>query len=95
MNDLLSAIVIAYVLCNSAAFLSFALDKRSAERNRWRLSERFLLFTAFFGPFGAYAAMKIFRHKTRTFRFYLVPVFMFLHILIIAALSARVYPVAW
>jgi uncharacterized membrane protein YsdA (DUF1294 family) len=84
-----------YAACNGVAFLAFALDKRSAERNRLRISERFLLLSAAAGPFGALMGMKLFRHKTRKLKFYLVPAFLFLHLLIIAALVTGFYPVSW
>ena len=42
-----------------------------------------LLALAFFGPFGALAAMKLFHHKTRKMKFYLVPLFTAFHLSII------------
>ncbi len=42
-----------------------------------------LLFFALVGPFGAYAAMLVFRHKTRKMKFYLVPVCAMLHIVML------------
>jgi uncharacterized membrane protein YsdA (DUF1294 family) len=85
MNEIFATGVILYALCNGFAFFAFAVDKRAAEKNRWRFSERFLLFSALAGPLGACCAMKFFRHKTRALKFYLVPFFLFLHIIIIAS----------
>jgi uncharacterized membrane protein YsdA (DUF1294 family) len=70
------------VLCtvNLAVFVIFARDKHAARKNTRRTSERTLVFLALFGPFGAYGAMKIYRHKTRKIIFYVVPVFLILHL---------------
>jgi len=76
-------ILIFYPAVNIAAFLIFGYDKRNALRNTWRISEGMLLALAFSGPFGALAAMKVFRHKTRKMKFYLVPLFAAFHLAII------------
>lgn len=72
-------ILIAYVLLNGCAFLLYGLDKRKAEKNAWRTPERTLLFFSLLGPFGAWAGMQRFRHKTTKPKFRLVPVFMVAH----------------
>jgi uncharacterized membrane protein YsdA (DUF1294 family) len=92
INELFIALVILYALGNGIAFISFALDKGFAVKNHRRLSERSLMIAAAAGPFGAYLSMKIFRHKTRRFKFYLVPAFLLMHIVVIAALLTRYYP---
>jgi uncharacterized membrane protein YsdA (DUF1294 family) len=86
---------VVYALCNGFALLAFALDKRLAVKNRRRISERFLLLSAAAGPFGAFTSMQLFRHKTQKLQFYLVPAFLFLHILIIGVLVTRLYPFPW
>jgi uncharacterized membrane protein YsdA (DUF1294 family) len=68
-----------YALMNGWAFVSFAMDKQKARANSWRTPENTLLVVAFLGPFGAFAAMTLFRHKTKKLKFYLVPVFVLLH----------------
>jgi len=75
-----------YAVLNSIAFLLFAHDKRRAKNNAWRTPENRLLLIAAFGPFGAYGAMLIFRHKTRKLKFYLVPVFLIIHSVVIISL---------
>lgn len=72
-----------YLLLNLAAGAVFALDKRRAQKNRWRISENTLLLLALMGPFGAYCSMQIFRHKTDKIKFWLVPVFLVLHLVLI------------
>ncbi len=72
-----------YAFLNIIAFLIFANDKRKAKKNAWRTPENLLLVFAALGPFGAFGAMLIFRHKTRKLKFYLVPLFLFIHIVAI------------
>jgi len=78
---LLSPAAIAlYALVNSVVFCMYAYDKHMARAGGWRIPEHTLLGAALFGPFGAYGAMLLFRHKTRKMKFYLVPAFMVIHI---------------
>lgn len=74
--------LIMYTGLNILAFGAFALDKHRAQKNSWRIPETTLLVFAVIGPFGALAAMKLLRHKTRHTKFLLVPVFAVLHILL-------------
>ena len=53
------------------------------------LSERRLLSLSFLGPFGAFAAMRLFRHKTRKRKFLMVPAFLVLHLIIIVYVFYR------
>ncbi|WP_292392815.1 DUF1294 domain-containing protein [Methanoculleus sp. UBA303] len=77
---LLPAAAAVYLLANILSFSAFFRDKRSAERTAWRTPEQRLLVLALFGPFGALAAMRAFRHKTQKAKFRLVPLFLCLHI---------------
>jgi len=76
----------AYTAVNGIVFLLYWRDKRAARRRRHRTSEAALLTAAAAGPFGAYMAMQLFRHKTRRPRFVLVPLFLLAHIVAIAYL---------
>ena len=78
--------LILYALVNGCAFVAYAYDKKKAATAAWRTSENVLLLYALAGPFGAYAGMKIFRHKTRTIKFYLVPLFLVIHSGVIIAI---------
>jgi uncharacterized membrane protein YsdA (DUF1294 family) len=69
-----------YTILNGIVFSFYAYDKRKAQKNAWRTPENRLLFCALIGPFGAYAAMQVFRHKTQKLKFYLIPGFLLLHI---------------
>jgi len=72
--DLILFLVVLTVL-NVFVFFRFAGDKYAARRNVKRTSERTLIFLALLGPFGAYGAMKVFRHKTQKLKFHLIPLF--------------------
>jgi uncharacterized membrane protein YsdA (DUF1294 family) len=74
---------IVYAILNVIVFSVYAYDKRNAQKTEWRTSEKRLLFLALLGPFGAYGAMNIFRHKTLKTKFLLVPVFLVLHLVMI------------
>jgi len=72
--------IIPYIILNIISLALFGYDKYQAVREEYRISERHLLVVAFFGPFGAYAGMRIFRHKIRKPLFsILVPVFIVIH----------------
>jgi uncharacterized membrane protein YsdA (DUF1294 family) len=75
--------LMVYTFLNGMAFLFYALDKSAARKKTWRIPENLLLCIALIGPFGACAAMKVLRHKTRKWKFYLVPLFTILHIAIL------------
>ncbi len=68
-----------YIVVNIIAFLVYGRDKHKAENGTWRTSEKTLIIAAFLGPFGAYAGMRKFRHKTQKLKFKLVPFFLMLH----------------
>lgn len=82
----IQGILLTYALLNLMALLVFYLDKRKAVSGKWRTREGTLLSVAFFGPFGAFAGMKLFRHKTRKLVFVLVPFFVILHMVLIVYL---------
>jgi uncharacterized membrane protein YsdA (DUF1294 family) len=69
-----------FSVINGIAFLFFALDKSAARKNTWRTSENLLLLISLIGPFGAFAAIQVLRHKTRKLKFYRVYVFILLHL---------------
>jgi uncharacterized membrane protein YsdA (DUF1294 family) len=73
-------ILAVFILINLTAFFVVAHDKRKAvTRNRDDRTPEGLLFflAAAFGSFGVYAAMVLFRHKTKKWYFTLgVPLLM-------------------
>ena len=75
--------VIFLLLINGVSLTLFGVDKLKSIGKKWRIPETQLLLVAFFGPFGAYAAMLLFRHKIRKIKFLLVPVFMVIQLYLI------------
>ncbi len=71
------------VIVNFVALAIFGIDKLNSKKGVWRIPESRLLLVAFFGPFGAYAGMLLFRHKTRKIKFLLVPIFLFIQVFVI------------
>ena len=66
----LEALCVFLVLTNALTFALFAIDKRKAVKNKWRISEKALLTaTIVFGGLGAVAAMYFIRHKTQKRKF--------------------------
>ena len=63
---MLRAIALWLGLINLITFGVFWLDKRRAEKGKWRVSEKeLLLWAAAGGSPAAFYAMRKFRHKTR------------------------------
>ncbi|MEI7434344.1 MAG: DUF1294 domain-containing protein [Methanomicrobiales archaeon] len=77
---------------NGIAFFSYYIDKRNAQHNSWRTPERTLLMWGLIGPFGAYLAMRMFRHKTQKTKFLLVPVFLAMQLMLITFVLAKIVP---
>lgn len=71
--------LILYAMLNGCVLVAYARDKQKAGTTAWRTPENVLLVYALAGPFGAYAGMQVFRHKTRKWKFYLVPFFVLVH----------------
>jgi uncharacterized membrane protein YsdA (DUF1294 family) len=81
LSSLAPALVVVYALVNGGVFCLYGYDKYAARTGRWRIPESTLLGFALIGPFGAFGAMLLFRHKTRKLKFYLVPLFLVLHVI--------------
>jgi uncharacterized membrane protein YsdA (DUF1294 family) len=64
-------LLIAYtIIINIISFSVCFLDKKKAEKNRQRISEKMLFFLSIIGgAVGMYLAMQIFRHKTQHLKF--------------------------
>lgn len=62
--------IVLFIILNLITFAIFGFDKLLARMNRDRVSENFLLALAIAGgSVGAVFAQKLFRHKTRKFRY--------------------------
>ena len=63
-------IIIYLVIVNIIGFLAMWLDKRKAEKGRWRIQEKTLfMLTVLGGGIGTIAGMYTFRHKTQKLSF--------------------------
>lgn len=55
---------------NAAVFILYGADKQKAKKGAWRIPEKTLLTgTWLLGGVGAFAAMRVFRHKTKHIAF--------------------------
>ena len=75
--------IVFLLILNIISLIFFGVDKLKSVRRRWRIPELRLLLLALLGPFGAYAGMLLFRHKTRKVKFLLVPIFLFIQLYLI------------
>jgi uncharacterized membrane protein YsdA (DUF1294 family) len=66
-------ILVFYCVASMVTFVTYFLDKSAAQAGRWRVSEKTLHLLALIGGWpGAWAAQKMFRHKTKKQEFQLV-----------------------
>jgi len=75
--------IVFLLIFNIISLIFFGVDKLKSVRSRWRIPELRLLLLALIGPFGAYAGMLLFRHKTRKVKFLLVPFFLLIQLYLI------------
>ena len=85
------AVIAVLLAVNVYAFILMGVDKRRARKQMWRISERRLLLTALcFGGIGAFAGMRLFRHKTQHMRFRIgIPIMLILQLLLIGMLIIK------
>ena len=74
------------VIWNIVSFALFAIDKKRAEANKWRIKEATLFLSAFaMGGVGALLGMNLLRHKTKHMSFkILIPLAVLVNIIILA-----------
>lgn len=66
-------IITPYIIWNLIVCILYGIDKRRAEKDAWRISEKTLILCAVcLGAVGAYAGMKLFRHKTKHMKFQII-----------------------
>lgn len=54
------------IIINIIGILIMGIDKRKAQKQQWRISEKTLFITALLGgSFGVRIGMELFRHKTK------------------------------
>lgn len=63
-------IIIYFVAINLIGFLTMYIDKRRAQKGKWRIPEKTLfIITALGGGIGTTSGMYAFRHKTQKIAF--------------------------
>lgn len=68
-------IIILVTLINLINFILYGIDKKRAKKNKYRISEKYLLALSILGaPLGAILGMLIFHHKTKKIYFYLASI---------------------
>ena len=85
-------IILYYLLAvNIATFLLYGIDKYKAKKSKWRISEVTLLtMAAIGGSIGAWAAMRLWHHKTMHKQFkYGIPVIIIMQIALVAYLHTN------
>ena len=81
--------IICYLLAvNIATFLLYGIDKYTAKKSKWRISEATLLtMAAIGGSIGAWAGMRLWHHKTMHKKFkYGIPLIIIMQIALVAYL---------
>lgn len=88
---ILTIIWTAWAVINLIVFFLYGADKRRAKKDAWRIPERTLLTgTWLMGGVGAFAAMRVFRHKTKHIAFQIsAPVGAVLSLVVMAAATAK------
>lgn len=81
----------AWLAMNLYTLILYCVDKRRARRQQWRISEKRLLLTALcFGALGAFAGMRLFRHKTQHTVFRIgIPVMLILQLIVLTMLIIK------
>lgn len=80
--------LILFSLWNLFVFFLYGWDKHLARQQKYRISEKSLLLTAFFGGgIGAFLGMSFFHHKTKHRKFQiLLPAFALLSLALLVAI---------
>ena len=88
---ILTIIWTAWAVINLIVFFLYGADKRRAKKDAWRIPERTLLTSTWLmGGVGAFAAMRVFRHKTKHIAFQIsAPVGAVLSLVVMAAATAK------
>ena len=65
-----TVILIYFILINIIGFLVMLIDKKKAEKGKWRIQEKTIfIITALGGGIGTITGMYVFHHKTKKLQF--------------------------
>lgn len=79
-----------WILFNLISFIMFFIDKRKAEKKRWRIPESTLIISSVFGIIGGLCGMYVIRHKTKKPKFYItLPLILILEIALAILLCVK------
>ena len=83
----------ALLAINVITLLVYGIDKLNSIKGKWRIAESTLLILAVFGGcLGAYIGMKLFRHKTKHWKFrIIVPICILIWIVVLAYVANPEY----
>ena len=86
------AVIIYLIAINLFAFILFGVDKRKAQNNAWRISEKGLFLSAILGgSIGAILGMHVFHHKTKHWYFlYGLPLILVIQIVLVWVIWRKV-----
>lgn len=89
MNTLTKLLLLYLLIMNALGFLLMRIDKKKAQKNRWRIPEATLMWVAALGgSIGSLVGMNTFHHKTRKPKFSIgIPMLLVLQIAIAVAIS--------
>ena len=81
------------VIINIISFSLMGIDKKKAQKSKWRIKESTLLWWAFcLGGTGSFLGMQIFRHKTKHKKFIIfVPMCVIINIIVIILIYKFVF----
>lgn len=73
LNNLYNIIIIVILIINVITFYLYHYDKERAKKGEWRVKETTLLgLGCIGGAVGALLGMKVFRHKTKHWYFWVI-----------------------
>lgn len=72
MEKYLKYYIIFLCVMSVISFIMYGIDKRKAQKGKWRTKEKTLILSMWFGgTYGGILGMYIFRHKTKKWYFWL------------------------
>lgn len=81
-----------WILFNLISFIMFFIDKRKAEKKRWRIPESTLIISSVFGIIGGLCGMYVIRHKTKKPKFYItLPLILILETALVILLCIKFF----
>ena len=82
---LLKVLIVFIIIINIVSFVMMGIDKKKAEKHKWRIKESTLFLVAILGgSLGSILGMQMYRHKTKHLTFTLgMPAILILQIIIL------------